>query len=438
MDLAKIPLAIPKEVQAWAEKHATSYNFMFVSLLSYRYGEIVERTFGTRRYAKSGVKITEVRRRATGEHEAIVKNLLYGGMAGYVPVFEKEDRYSHNGWHSLVFSKEDFDQWYEPSAPCNFWCVCLNPELVRKTEEFKYCGYSQGDVIEFLNAYRENPMVEVFGKMRLPLSSILMKKAEKDKRFRTFLCKNVDDARRYGSRATAYAYDHGMGIEEASIKLLKTRKACSDIPQLRKTGIDAIRVWDWCKTNGIGCRVYNDYLEAIKGLQMDLTDTKNTFPKDFATMHDLRISEYESLKAKQDRIKRKELYESFAKAGEKATAYEYSHNGYSLVAPRDISDLKKEGGILGHCVGKMGYDKKMADGKVVIMFLRQDENPGTPFVTIEYDLTKAKLLQAYGKSNSKPTFEAMVVIDEWVNIMQKLLKERKQVCARKRNRKSRT
>lgn len=429
MDLTKIPSTIPKEVREWSEKHASKYNFTFVSFLSYRYGEIVERSFGTRRYAKDGVKITEVRRRATGEHAPIIKNLLYGGMAGYVPVFEKEDRYSHNGWRCLIFKKEEFDQWYEPSAPCNFWCICLNPELLGKIEEFKYCGYSQGDVIDFLNRYRENPMVEVFGKLGLSLSSMLMKKADKDKMFRTFLYKNVNDTRRYGPRATVYAYDHGLGIAEASAKLLAIRRACADIPQLRKTGIDALKAWDYCKTNGIGHRVYNDYLEAIKGLQMDLDDTKNTFPKDFTAMHDLRINEYESLKAKLDRERRKELYESFAKAGDEASAYQYSHNGYSLIAPKDISELKTEGNVLGHCVGRMGYDKKMADGRVVIMFLRQDASPGTPFVTIEFDLKAIKLLQAYGRGNSKPPVEAMVVIDEWVELMKNKLKERKQVCA---------
>lgn len=429
MNLEKIPSAIPKEVREWAEKNATNWCFSFVSFLSYRYGEVVERTFGTRKYSKRGVKITEVRRRATGKHDTIVKNLLYGGYSGYIPVFDREDRYSHNSWHCLVFSKDDFDQWYETSAPCNFYCICLNPELLGKTEEFKYCGYSNGDVIEFLNTYRENPMVEVFGKLKLPLSSMLMKKAEKDKRFRTFLYKNAEIARRWGSRATVYAYDHGIGITEAYAKLLDTRRARANIPQLRGTGIDAIRVSDYCKTNSIGYRVYNDYLEALKGLQMDLEDTKNIFPKDFTAMHNLRISEYESSKAKLDREKRKDLYESFAKAGDKATAYEYSHNGYSFIAPRDISELKTEGGILGHCVGKMGYDKKMADGKIVIMFLRQEAALGTPFVTIEFDLTAAKLLQAYGKSNSKPPIEAMVVIDEWVEIMRKTLKEREQVCA---------
>ena len=429
MDLTKIPSTIPKEVREWSEKHANKWSFSFVSILSYRYGEIVERSFGTRRYAKDGVKITEVRRRATGEHDTIVKNLLYGGMAGYVPVFDREDRYSHNGWRCLIFSKEDFDQWYGASALCNFWSVCLNPELLGKIEEFKYCGYSQGDVIEYLNEYRKNPMVEVFGKLRLPLSSTLMKKADKDKRFRTFLLKNVVDVQRYGPRATIYAYDHGNGIREAHDKLLDTRQALQKIKALRKQKVDPCKIVEWCRENSIDFPLYNDYIAAVIGLKLDLTDTKNLFPKDFMRMHDLRIAEHESMLAKLDRVKRKELYENFAKAGEKATAYEYSLNGYSLIAPRDVSDLKTEGGILGHCVGKNGYDKKMADGRCVIMFLRQDASPGTPFVTVEFDLKKAELLQAYGKSNSKPTFEAMVVIDEWVVMMQKLLKDRKQVCA---------
>ena len=428
MNLEKIPSSIPKEVREWSEKHASNC-FSFVSVLSYRYGEVVERSFATRRYAKGGVKITEVRRRATGKHVAIVKNLLYAGMAGYIPVFEREDRYSGNSWHCLVFSKEDFDKWYECSAPCNFWCVCLNSELLGKIEEFKYCGYSQGDVIEYLNKYRENPMVEAFGKLYLPLSSILMKKADKDKRFRTFLYKNVNDARTYGPRATVYAYDHGMGIREASEKHLENCKALKKIKALRRQKVDPCKVVEWCKANKIDFPLYNDYIAAVIGLKLDLKDTKNLYPKDFMRMHDLRIAEHESLLAKQDRVKRKELYENFAKAGEQATAYEYCHNGYSFLAPRDVSDLKKEGGILGHCVGKNGYDKKMADGRVVIMFMRQEADPGTPFVTIEFDLKKAELLQAYGKSNSKPPIEAMVVIDEWVEIMKKMLKEKQRVCA---------
>lgn len=417
MDLSKITAKIPKEVYEWGEKNAGTH-FSFISVLSYRYGEVVERAFGIRKYAKKGVLITEVRRRATGNNQTIVKNLLYTRMGGYIPVFEKADRFSHSqGWSLPMFEKEDFDVWYEASLPVNFYCFCLNKELLTDIDEFKYCGFSSGDVIEWLNEYRKNPLIEYLGKFDLPFSSQLITKAKKDKKFKSYLLRNASDIRTFGTQATVYAYNHNMTIPEASSKLLKIRKAHKYIPATKGKELNEERILDFCDTNAIGYATYNDYLDAVVELGLDLHDTKNLYPKDFTAMHDLRTTEYESLKAKLDRAKRKELYESFAKAGEKATVYEYSDNNYSLVAPRDISDLKIEGKILGHCVGRMGYDKKMADGKIVIMFLRHANDIEKPFVTIEFDLTQFKLLQAYGKKNTNPPSEAMEFINKWQQIM---------------------
>ena len=118
MDLTKITASIPKEVSAWGEKNATNRGTAFIGMLSLRYGEIVERTFAVRRYTKKGVLITEVRRRATGNAQTIVKNLLFSRIGGYIPVFECEDRYSRcQGWNLKAFDKEDYDVWYEASLP---------------------------------------------------------------------------------------------------------------------------------------------------------------------------------------------------------------------------------------------------------------------------------------------------------------------------------
>lgn len=422
MDLSKITTTIPKEVYKWSEEKAGA-RFSFVSLLSYRYGEIIERSFAIRKYHKKGIMITEVRRRATGNNTTIVKNLLYNRFSGYVPVFERQNkRSSYQGWNVPVFFEDDFDKWYNADLPCNFYCICLNKELLTEIDEFKYCGYSCGDVIDYLNKYRKNPMVEYFGKFDLPLSSSLISKADKDKRFKTFLLKNATDIRRFGTQATIYAYNHNMTISEASSKIQSRREARKYIPSLRGQGLNEERIINYCREHSIGFTLYNDYLESVIALDLDLQDTKNIYPKDFTAMHDLRIAEYESLKAKADREKRKELYESFARAGEKATAYEYSDNEYTLVAPKDISDLKIEGKTLGHCVGKMGYDKKMADGKVVIMFLRHTTDITKPFVTIEYDLNQLKLLQAYAQKNTTPPSEAMAFINKWQQIMKKHIK----------------
>ena len=422
MDLTRIKADIPRMVREWSEKHATQTGCSFVGVLSCRYGEIVERAFAVRRYAKKGILITEVRRRATGSSRTVVRNLIYNELGhGYIPVFEKKDRYSYSGGYGYkVFGKEDFDKWYLCDISCNFNTVCLNGDMLTKVDEFKYCGYSSGDVIAYLNEYRNNPSVEFLGKLDLPLSPLLMKKAQADKRFRTYIFKHASAVRLYGSRAADYAYRHGMTISEAYERLTNRRRILADIPAMRGHDLDYERVADYCRANGVGFRVYNDYIEAVIALGLDLNDTKNIYPKDFNAIHDLRVAEYASLKAKADRIKRKELYESFAKAGEKATAYERSGVCFSMIAPRDIGDLMTEGAILGHCVGQMGYDKKMADGDVVIMFLRQASDLGKPFVTIEYDLHKGKLLQAYGAKNTAPPSDAAAFINEWVGMMKKI------------------
>lgn len=423
MDLTKIKNDIPKVVSEWGEKHGYNTGSLYASILLYRYGEIVERTFAVRRYAKKGLMITEVLRRATGTNSpTVVKNLYYVPVGGYIPIYEKKDRY--NGYYQVVY-KEDFDFWYETNNSINIHSIYLNPELLGKIEEFKYCGYTSGDIIEYLNKYRENPSVEMFGKLNLPLSAPLMKKAEKDKKFRTFLFRNAEKVHFHGSRATIYAYNHGMDIAEARKKLREQRYFLSYLTAARGQDLDVERIWDYCKTNGIYQRTYNDYLTALIELGFDLKDTKNLYPKDFNSMHDLRIAEYESLKAKIDREKRKEFYESFAKAGEKAAAYCYENNEFSLVAPKDVSDLVTEGNVLGHCVGKMGYDKKMVDGVSIIMFLRKADNIDTPFVTIEYDLRHNRLNQAHGEKNSNPPPDAMEFINEWLEKMKEIRKAEK-------------
>lgn len=413
MDLKKIKSDIPEEVKEWAQQNAPTNTKAFVSVILYRYGEIVERTFATRKLAKKGVVLTEVRRRATGNHPTFVKNIYFTYMGGYTPVFEARNC----GYN---FSKADYEQWYEAYPQYyQFESVLLNADILTDIADFKYCGYQSGDIIKYLNEYRNNPMVEYLGKLDLPLSRSLISKLTNDKKFRTFVFKNVDDVKKYGTQNTIYAYNHGLTIKQVAIR----KDIKKHIPELKERDLDIDRISDYLFKNEIPYHLYNDYIKAIIGLNLNLKDTKNIYPRDFHAMHDLRTMEYKSLQDKLDREKRKKLYSAFAIAGTKATAYEYSHNGLILVAPRDISELVAEGDTLNHCVGRMGYDKKMADNEIVIMFVRQESNPTMPYVTIEFDLKALKLKQSYGKNNSKPTTEVITFVNEWVAIMQKKLKK---------------
>ena len=426
MDLSKIKNNIPALVKEWGEKNARNTGYDFVDYLQYRYGEVVARTFAMRRYAKKGVLITEVRRRAVGKSRTILKNLLYCAISGYIPVLQKEDKYSHSGGYSvLIFSKKDFDLWYYEDTPCCFYSCCINPEILLNIDEFKYCGYQNGDVIDYLRAYRNNPTLEFFGKLNIPLYNSLITKAKKDKQFQKFLFSNADVVREYGPAATIGAYKSGETIPQTYAKQYRRRCILKKIPAASNFDINIERFEKYCEENEIDYSLYNDYLEAIVGLELDLKDTKNLFPKEFMRLYDLRVAEYGVTVINKDKVKLKKFYDAFAKKGQKATAYEMSYKGLCIVAPRDLSELKVEGKVLGHCVGNMGYDKRMVDGQILIMFVRKESDISTPFVTVEYDIKSSKIKQAYGRKNTAPPEEVTILLDKWLKMMKKLQKQKK-------------
>ena len=354
-------------------------------------------------------------RRITGVQSYLVKNLYCCGMYGYHAVFQKEDKKGiSRGYPYIIFYAEDFDVWdeCEGEAP-NIWSTVRNPDMLQTTR-FKYSGYAPSltyDVISYLNLYIEHPCVEYFGKMGIMPTITLIRKAEKDKAFRKWLYNNRSNCGR--PRAILYAYKHKISVGEATAILNDIRTATSLIPEIKGTDIDRVKAAKYVRENKGKWGSYNDYLKAIKKLGLDLADTKNIFPHDFERMHDLRIAEYDSVMEKEDKDKRKKLYADFAEKAQDAKCFEYQNGDYAAVIPAQIGELVKEGRTLHHCVGKMGYDKKMADGEIIIVFVRAIKDLLKPLVTLEYDLKKRRILQAHGDHHRSPSEEEQAFITDW-------------------------
>ena len=129
-------------------------------------------------------------------------------------------------------------------------------------------------------------------------------------------------------------------------------------------------------------------------------------------MHDLRTNEWGSKRAKINAQK-------FRKVADGLKEYEYSGQKYIIVIPKGVKELKDEGKALEHCVGKMGYDKKMLDGVSFIAFLRNKQAPDQPYVTIEYGLKEKRVLQCYGKNDSRPNKDVLEFVDAWAKEVRK-------------------
>jgi len=84
--------------------------------------------------------------------------------------------------------------------------------------------------------------------------------------------------------------------------------------------------------------------------------------------------------------------------------------GYAVVVPKSAKMLLDEGNAMKNCIGKMGYDKKIANGESLIFFLRGQD--GRKNVDVEVRVhkigksVKLEVAQCYNPCNQVAPDEA--------------------------------
>lgn len=427
-ELKKDNLSFPWSLTQYLKTRHNSYT-EYVRVWQIYRGELVRRTFAFKTKRGYGQLVTEVMRDIPTTEECIAKNIYYNGMSGYTTVY---DRHVRTNWYGYrPFDPEDFDKWFKECKSLGISVVEeLDSDAYLYCEKYKRCGYqsSSGNLLTYLRAYVKDPAVEYFGKLGIEPKPSYLKLAKKDKQFVRFLIENAEQVKQKNPEVVLFAYRNRITLAEAGNIVAKKRNALSctmDIKSLKGTGIDRVKVYEYLRENLINKMLYDDYLEAVKGLGLDLTDTKNIFPKDIFRMHDLRVDEYASFKAKKKAEERAKFESDFSKKCQEYFKLAEQGETYQVVIPEHISDLIYEGDKLHHCVGKMGYDKKVIDGVSIIAFVRRVEEPTQPFVTVEYKPKEHKVTQCYAEHDTKPSQEVLDYVADWEQKVTKILKERK-------------
>lgn len=413
-ELADIPfIDIPLEVHQYAFNHKQSYDRFCCYIDTYD-DKPVLRYFAYKSTQKKGLEITEVGRRSPYIKERqVARNIRYTQIAGYKAVYSIP--MDDSTWN--CYRPCDFNVWFTDTA-YGYYAENVNTEKIFEFKDFRYCGYSGIEPLApYLELYIENPAVEFFGKLGIRFSKVLLNRCKKDKQFRSFLIRNAADANVYGVQATMYAYKNHVSIEEARRICYENNRIKQEVSRwytsIRQSGLDIMTIKRYVDTHGTYLGSYNDYIHSVMELGLDLNDTKNAFPKDFQRMHDLRIDEYQSMQARKKLEAMLKQDSKFNKVANSLSGFCYSDGKYMMIIPLHIEDLIREGKLLKHCVGKMGYDQKMIDGKSFIAFVRRVEKPHMPLVTVEYDPKRHKVLQQYGKHDSVPSGNVIKFISEW-------------------------
>ena len=413
---------IPDRVIEYVNEHRSTQT-LYVGWYQKR-GNVL-RIFAYRWKKMEELMIKEVIRKSPDEEGLVVRDMYLTAMCGWKVLFSRQRKKSYN-WYGYCYydiREEDYGcwNWYDKIG---IRYPVINPEILKETE-FEYCGWSEKigmDLVDYLRLWKEHPEVEYFGKIGLYPKKSLLNKVKKDKGFAKFLWNNRDvEWQYYLASDIIRAYDKHISLEEGREIGEEKRSAdsfCREIRALKGLKVDRVKIYRYCIKNGIN-GAYSDYLDAIMNLGMDLEDTKNLFPKDFRRMHDLRINEWASEKAKRDQRERRKLSIRFKEAAENYQKYAFQDGSFCIVIPKGIRDLQHEGKILKHCVGKMGYDVKMVNGTSFIAFLRKMDDPGTPYVTIEFDLKRKIIQQIYGVHDSRPNEEVI----EWAKVWERKVKK---------------
>lgn len=138
--------------------------------------------------------------------------------------------------------------------------------------------------------------------------------------------------------------------------------------------------------------LWDDYYQ----MAQEQTLPYKKFPQTLKLAHDLLARDIE-------KIRDEKLNQQFE---ERANAladlnFEDEETGYGFFVPQKAEDLIREGRILRHCVG--GYQRRFAEGKTTILFVRSLSNPNQPLYTLEWDLKKKETIQFRGYCNANVT-----------------------------------
>ena len=162
-------------------------------------------------------------------------------------------------------------------------------------------------------------------------------------------------------------------------------------------------------------REYRDYLNMARARGMNISDEIVYRNKKWRTFHAKNAEEKDAEEDKEIDQKYQNISKDYE---ENCREFQAAAEGYVFLVPRRASDIRNEGRLQHHCVGRAGYIEKMDKRESFIVFLRKAAEPEVPYYTIETDGTR--IIQAYGAYDRKPDWnEVNKLLQEWIREVQK-------------------
>lgn len=205
-------------------------------------------------------------------------------------------------------------------------------------------------------------------------------------------------------------------ITDKSLKILQTfrgedrREAIKEASEGLNINhvLTLLKKTDSCSLDSL--REYRDYLQMARTRGMKVTDEIVYRNKRWRYFHAKYVEDKEQHADAELNRKNSNISTDYRVNCE---AFQASKDGYLFLVPRSAADIRVEGKLQHHCVGRAGYIEKMNRRESYIVFLRKSAEPEVPYYTIETD--GYRVLQAYGAYDRKPDWETVnKLLQDWI------------------------
>jgi len=402
----------------WASKRRWLMRTKFYNFLTLCGDDVEVRTVAVRSDRHGDIRVKEVIRASVGAERMEARDIAYRKMSGYVVDWSPEGISRNCEWNDTwegIWCPQD----YTRRGMWRLDCAVINPGVLAGHPRWKYNAWQPecGDILGYLKLYAEHPKIEMLVKIGFPRFAAMpgfVKQMERDKEFLRYLSKNAAEIKDgdFAADAVRKAYRLRIPLSRAFEVIAARRSFHGNLP----LAIDAEKARAYIRSQrGMTDWDYTRYLGQCVKLGQDLSDTKVAFPRHGHRRIEQVQAMIDEIEGKKDAAARRAMAKDLrARAARFGAVCEKVDGGLVAHVPSREKEFIEEGKKLHHCVGRMGYAAKMARGESLIVFVRDASAPDRPFVTAEIEPETGKVLQCYGKDNSRTADAVLAFVEKKV------------------------
>ncbi len=158
-----------------------------------------------------------------------------------------------------------------------------------------------------------------------------------------------------------------------------------------------------------------DYINMAQRAKMDTGNEQVWKPKDLKYAHDALVMFLQMGDAEKEALKLEKRWKKVNGKLPKLQKYEYEDENFSILAPKNILDIVKEGRILQHCVHTCDfYFDRIEKDESYLFFLRRAQHPDMPWYTLEVEPNgNIRQKRTTGDNQNSDFEEAVKFLKKW-------------------------